>query len=127
MDCIKDSIETSIKLKLFNNKEESMKAHIYKSQSKKVPLSKFKNVENFNPNRLQDSAIKAYPISDRPRGSADINSVKYYQRLIKENKYITPIWLLLKNNKYILLDGAHRLVASYIESQKYINSLIIKI
>uniref|UniRef100_A0A6C0DCD6 Uncharacterized protein n=1 Tax=viral metagenome TaxID=1070528 RepID=A0A6C0DCD6_9ZZZZ len=127
MDCIKDSIETSVKLKLFNNKEDSMKAHIYKSQLKKILLSKFKNVVNFNSNRLQDSAIKAYPISDRPRGAADINSVKYYQRLIKKNKVITPIWLLLKNNKYILLDGAHRIVASYIELQKYINCYVIEL
>jgi ParB-like chromosome segregation protein Spo0J len=104
-----------------------MKAHIYKSQLKKILLSKFKNVENFNPNRLQDSAIKAYPISDRPLGAADINSVKYYQRLIKKNKVITPIWLLLKNNKYILLDGAHRIVASYIELQKYINCYVIEL
>ena len=31
-------------------------------------MTKFKNVNNFNPNRLQKSAVKAYPPSDRPRG-----------------------------------------------------------
>ena len=32
------------------------------------------------------------------------------------SKQIAPIWMIQKNNKYILLDGAHRIVASYIEN-----------
>jgi len=32
-----------------------------------------------------------------------------------------------KNNKYLLLDGAHRVVASYIEDKHYINAYIIGI
>lgn len=54
------------------------------------------------------SAIKAYPLYDRPRGSNDINSVKFYQKQIQQNKKIPPIWIIKKNKKYILLDGAHR-------------------
>jgi ParB-like chromosome segregation protein Spo0J len=34
--------------------------------------------------------------------------------------------MIYKNKKYILLDGAHRIVASYIEGKKYINVYIIK-
>lgn len=32
-----------------------------------------------------------------------------------------------KNKKYILLDGAHRIVASYIENKKYIYAYVISI
>jgi hypothetical protein len=122
---IKDSVETSISMKIFKNKEESSFAHIFKSNLVKIPLSIFKNIDNFNPNRLQKSAIKAYPLNNRPRGDKDINSVKYYQKLIQQKKDIVPIWLIYKNNEYILLDGAHRIVASYIEDQKYINAYVI--
>ena len=122
---IKDSVETSISMKIFKNKEESSFAHIFKSNLVKIPLSIFKNIDNFNPNRLQKSAIKAYPLNNRPRGNKDISSVKYYQKQIQQKKNIIPIWLIYKNNKYILLDGAHRIVASYIENIKYINSYVI--
>ncbi len=122
---IKDSVETSVSMKIFKNKKESSFAHIFKSKLTKIPLSKFKNVDNFNPQRLKKSAVEAYPLNNRPRGKNDINSVKYYQKLIKENNNITPIWMIKKNNKFILLDGAHRIVASYIENKKYVNAYII--
>lgn len=122
---IKDSVETSVSMKIFKNKQESSFAHIFKSNLVKIPLSIFKNTDNFDPNRLQKSAIKAYPLNNRPRDSKDISSVKYYQKQIQQKKNITPIWLIYQNNKYTLLDGAHRIVASYIENIKYINSYII--
>jgi len=49
MDYLKDSINTSIKIQLFKNKKDSTYAHIFKSNLEKVPLSTFKNVDNFNP------------------------------------------------------------------------------
>ena len=124
---IKDSIDTSITMKLFTNRKDASYAHIFKSELVKIPMKTFKNVNNFNPNRLQKSAIKAYPPSDRPRGNKDISSVKYYQKLIKDKKEVTPIWMIKKNNEYILLDGAHRVVSNYIEGKRYINSYIINI
>ncbi len=120
-----DSVETSISLKLFENKADAVFAHIFKSKLVKFPLDKFKNINNFNPNRLQNSAVKAYPINDRPRGNNDISSVKYYQKQLQQKKPITPIWIIRKNKKYILLDGAHRIVASYIEGEKNINAYLI--
>jgi len=41
-------------------------------------LFKYKNLNNFNPERLQASAIKSYPLHNRSRGDKDISSVKYY-------------------------------------------------
>jgi hypothetical protein len=124
---VKDSIETSVFIKIFNNKEDASYAHIFKSKLCKIPLSIFKNVNNFNPDRLQKSAVKAYPLYDRPRGNNDITSVKYFQKQIRQNKDIPNIWIVKKNKKYILLDGAHRIIASYIENKKYINAYIINL
>jgi hypothetical protein len=122
---IQHSIGTSVFLKLFKTKEESLFAHIFKSKLLNIELSIFTNVVNFDPERLQTTAVKAYPLNNRPRGNKDISSVKYHQKQIKLKKDITPIWLVYKNNKYILLDGAHRIVASYIENKKYINAYVI--
>lgn len=124
---IKDSIDTSITMKLFANRKDALFAHIFRSKLVKIPMKTFKNVNNFNPNRLQKSAVKAYPLHDRPRGNNDISSVKYYQKLIKAKKEVTPIWMIKKNNEYTLLDGAHRIVSNYIEGKRYINSYIINI
>ena len=123
---LQHSIDTSVHLKIFKNRESSSKAHIFGSKLIKIPLKTFNNVDNFNSNRLQKSAVKAYPLNDRPRGNNDISSVKYYQKQIQQKKEIAPMWMIQKNNKYILLDGAHRIVASYIEN-KAVDAYIITI
>lgn len=127
VNILQDSISTSVSIKIFKNKEDALIAHIYKSKLLKINLSTFKNNEviNFDSNRLQKSAVKAYPINNRPRGNSDISSVKYYQKQIQQKKEITPIWMIQKNNKYILLDGAHRIVASYIEEKPFIYAYLI--
>ena len=126
-----DSVSTSVSMKLFENKQGAHLAHILKSKLVEIPLSIFANnndMENFNSVRLKESAVKAYPLDDRPRGNADISSVEYHQNQIKQqNCTINPIWLLYKNNKYVLLDGAHRIIASYIEGVEFIRAYIIYI
>ena len=126
---LQDSIDTSVSIKIFQNREDATMAHIFKSKLIKIPLSIFKDVnkvDNFDPNRLQVSAVKAYPLPNgRPRGDKDISSVKFYQKQIQKKNEITPIWLIQQNKKYILLDGAHRIVANYIENIKHINAYII--
>lgn len=124
---LQDSIDTSVSMNIFKNREDSSIAHIFNSKLVKIELSIFKNIDNFDISRLQKSAVKAYPINNRPRGNNDINSVKYYQKQIQKKEEISPIWMIQKNKKYILLDGAHRIVASYIENKKYIYSYVITI
>jgi hypothetical protein len=114
-------------MKLFKTKEKATMKHIFNSTLISFPLSKCKNLDNFNPERLQTSATKSYPLHDRPRGDKDISSVKYYQKLLQCKKDIQPIWMIKKNTDIILLDGAHRIVASYIEHKKNIPAYIIKI
>jgi len=122
-----DSIATSVSMKIFKTKEEATIKHIFNSKLISFSLSKCKKLDNFNPERLQMSAVKAYPLDNRPRGDKDISSVKYYQKLIKNKLDIQPIWIIKKNNNYTLLDGAHRIVASYIENKEYITTYLIDI
>jgi hypothetical protein len=59
---LRDSIETSVSIKLFKTKEEATMKHIFNSKLISFPLSKCKNLNNFNPERLQPSAVKSYPL-----------------------------------------------------------------
>lgn len=128
---LRDSIDTSIKLGLFGSREEAAVHHIFKSKHILVatPANAPKttnddktvniyNLNNFNPGRLKDSAVKAYPVSDRPRGSKDISSVKYQQKLISDGIPLEPIFIHFDGKNYTLLDGAHRIVACYIERRR---------
>jgi hypothetical protein len=123
-----DSVYTSVSMKIFENKEDALFSHIFNSKLVKMPLSTFTNfnVDNFNSDRLQKTAVKAYPLNNRPRGNKDISSVKYHQKQIQQKKEIPPIWIIQKNKKYILLDGAHRIVASFIEDMP-VSAYIINI
>lgn len=123
---MKDSIETSLTLKLFKTIEAAALAHIYKSTLCHFSMQDCEHIlYNFNPARLQKTASRAYPLDNRPRGSEDLASVKYHRNLVKKNK-AQPIWILLKGKKYYLLDGAHRIVASYIEGKKYVKAHVVK-
>jgi hypothetical protein len=125
IDFLKDSIITSVSMKIFKNVEDASVAHIFKSMLVKLPLSMFTDVNNFNPDRLKKKATNAYPINDRPRCESDITCVKYYQKQLQQKKEISPIWMIQINNQYILLDGAHRIVASHILGKKNINAYVI--
>jgi hypothetical protein len=125
VNILQDSVATSVYMKLFKTKEEASFAHIFKSTLVKVPLSLFKEVDNFNPQRLQSSAVEAYPPDNRPRGNNDLLAVKFYQKQLRQGMDIAPIWMV-KDKQYILIDGAHRVVASHIEHKKFIYAYVIK-
>jgi len=125
---LRDSISTSLKLKIFSTKKQAENAHLYNSKLINFPISNCKNnLKNFDSNRLKKTAIKAYPLTNRPRGMDDIKSVKFNQKQIKNKNNIIPVWIVeTKKNNYVLLDGAHRIVAHYIETKKHILAYIIK-
>ena len=118
-----DSIETSVSMKIFDCKEDAIVAHMAHSKLVQIPLSQFNNVANFDPNRLQKTAREAYPLNNRPRGIKDIQSIEYHQ----SQKCIQPIWMICENDKYTLLDGAHRIVASYINDLEFVSAYTIRI
>ncbi len=113
-------------MRLFKTKEEATMRHVFDSKLVSFPMSKCNKLNNFNPDRLQASAVKAYPLDNRPRGDRDISSVKYYQKLIRNKSDIQPIYILIKGKNYILLDGVHRIIASYIENKKDILAYLIQ-
>lgn len=114
---------TSVSLQIFTNKQDAIDAP---RKLVKLPMSIFTNVDNFNPDRLQKSATDAYPFENRPRGDKDISSVEYHREQIQQKKDIAPIWLIIQNDEtYLLLDGAHRIVAHYIEGKQDIYAYVI--
>lgn len=121
---IKDSVETSVNIKLFPSLNQSSYYHIFKSNLVTLPLSIFGDVENFNPSRLSNDP---YPKGNRPRGQNNLNSVLYHRRIIRKQGYTEPIWIVLKNGKYTLLDGAHRIIATYLENKRNIQTYLITI
>ena len=126
MAVLKDAISTSVSMQMFLDKNNAALTHVFNAKFTKFSMIKCKNkLENFDPNRLQSSAVKAYPLNNRPRGEKDISSVKYYQKQIKEKKDIPAIWIIKDKDTYTLLDGAHRIVASYIENKKYMDAYIV--
>ena len=125
MEClqtIKDSVETSVSIKLFSSLKISSYYHIFKSKFIRLPMSQCRNLDNFNPARLSEDP---YPKEDRPRGQKDLDSIVYHRRMIRKQGHTEPIWIVLKNGKYTLLDGAHRIVSTYLENKRTIPSYVI--
>ena len=121
---IKDSVETSVSIKLFSSLKISSYYHIFHSAFHMFALSKCTELNNFNPARLSKNP---YPEHDRPRGQKDLDSVVHHRRLIRKQGHTEPIWIVLKKGEYTLLDGAHRIVATYLENKRTIPCYIIEI
>jgi hypothetical protein len=74
--------------------------------------------ENLSVERLKAKSItEAYPTNDRPRGPADITSVKFHMR----NKNTSPVFLVKFENRIIFLDGVHRCVAAVLSEKRKIH------
>jgi hypothetical protein len=121
---IKDSVETSVSIKLFPSLKQSSYCHIFKSSLVQFSLSNCRELNNFNPARLSKDP---YPEINRPRGQADLDSVLHHRRTIRKNGNTEPIWIASKKGGHILLDGAHRIVASYLENKRSIPAYIVDI
>ena len=124
LQVIKDSVETSVSIKLFSSLKTASYYHIFKSKLFQFPLSKCRELNNFNPARLSKDP---YPKEDRPRGQKDLESVLHHRRIIRQRGQTEPIWIALKKGEYTLLDGAHRIVSTYLENKRNIPAYIIDI
>lgn len=124
LESIQDSVKTAVNLGLFSSERVASQSHIFNSNFENFPMFACKELENFNPDRL---STEPYPKNDRPRGQKNLTSVIHHRKQIRKNGSVQPIWIAVKNNKYILLDGAHRLVATYLEHKRVVAAYIVKI
>ena len=122
MDALRDSIRTSVKTKVFSSVKTSSYSHIFESKLVDFQVSKCRNLHNFNPDRLSKDP---YPKEDRPRGQDDLDSVLHHRRTIRREGETDPIWIALKDGEYTLLDGAHRIVATYLENKRTIPAHVV--
>lgn len=123
-DTFNAAVGTGILLGIFKTRKSAL-GKLKTAKNRKIPLTLFKQgkVDNFNPNRLSSNP---YPKSDRPRGKANLASVRHHRRTIRKlGKIDKPVWLYRSNNKYTMLDGVHRVVASYLEHKKTVPARII--
>ena len=97
-------------------------SHIFESKLVDFQVSKCRNLRNFNPDRLSKDP---YPKEDRPRGQDDLDSVLHHRRTIRREGETEPIWIALKDGEYTLLDGAHRIVATYLENKRTIPAHVV--
>ena len=124
MDALRDSIRTSVKTKVFSSVKTSSYSHIFESKLVDFQVSKCRNLHNFNPDRLSKDP---YPKEDRPRGQDDLDSVLHHRRTIRREGETEPIWIAKKGDRYIILDGVHRIVATNMENKRQIPAFIVNI
>ena len=120
---LNDSIQTSITLGIFSSYKIALSEHILNGFLQVFPISKCYELSNFNPCRL---SIEPYPENNRPRGDDDIQSVLYHRETIRQTGDTEPIWIIFTQGKFILLDGVHRIVSTYLENKEYIQAFIIR-
>ena len=122
MNTLKDSVETSVALKIFPSKESASRAHIFNTTFTVLDKSLWNTLENFNPDRLSTT-----PYKNKPRGENNMKSVNYHKKQIQRYGYTSPIWVAKQGETLTLLDGAHRLVATYLAGKTEIPAFIIEL
>ena len=120
MNTLKDSVLTSVALKIFPSEESASRAHIFKTTFTVLDKSFWNDLQNFNPDRLSTT-----PYANNPRGENNLKSVNYHKKQIQQYGHTSPIWLAKKEGTYTLLDGAHRLVATYLAGKSEIPAFIV--
>jgi len=120
MNTLKDSVLTSVALNLFPSEESASHAHIFKSTFTLLDKSSWNDLQNFNPNRLSIT-----PYTNKPRGENNMKSVNYHKKQIQEYGHTSPIWVAKHGETFTLLDGAHRLVATYLAGKTEIPAFIV--
>ena len=121
------SVLTGVDIGLFANEEEGVAQHVLHSTQKSLPIRLFKegHVENINPARLSETP---YPSENRPRGEANLSSVRHHRQTVRRKGRVdSPIWVARKGSRMIMLDGVHRVVATYLEGKRTIPAYVVRI
>ena len=120
MNTLKDSVVTSVRIGIFRSEESASRAHIFNSQFTVLDKSSWNDLQNFNPDRLSTT-----PYTNKPRGENNMKSVNYHKKQIQKYGHTSPIWVAKQGDKLTLLDGAHRLVATYLAGKSKIPAFIV--
>lgn len=124
---LQSSIDKSVELKMFKNKDKASYAHLFSYKLEQIPLSKFKKglVKNFKADRLKSKTeIDAYPENNRPKGIYNLEAVKFHRSLISQN--VNPlIFVVYKRNKYHLIHGSHKIIAAHLDNFKKIDAFVV--
>ena len=120
INTLKDSVMTSVALKIFSSEETASRAHIFKSTFTVLEKSLWNDLKNFNPDRLSNA-----PYKNKPRGENNMKSVNFHKKQIEKYGQTSPIWVAKDGNTLTLLDGAHRLVATYLAGKSDIPAFIV--
>jgi hypothetical protein len=120
MNTLKDSVVTSVRIGIFRSEESASHAHIFKSTFTVLDKSSWNDLQNFNPDRLSTT-----PYPNKPRGENNMKSVNYHKKQIQEYGHTSPIWVAKQGDILTLLDGAHRLVATYLAGKTEIPAFIV--
>ena len=121
---LRDSAETSVALNLFSSQKDAAYSHVFNTTYKMLSMSDCKTLENIDPVRFSSDP---YPVHDRPRGQKDLDSVNYHRSIIRKNGHTEPIWIAKKGDRYIKLDGVHRIVATNLENKRQIPAYIVNV
>jgi hypothetical protein len=121
---IRDSVETSVSLKLFPSEKVAAHHHVFNTAYKMLSISDCRHLENIDPIRFSSDP---YPADNRPRGQKDLDSLKYQRRIIRKNGQTEPIWVAKKGARHIILDGVHRIAATNLENKRQIPAFILNI
>jgi hypothetical protein len=121
MNTLKDSVETSVNIGIFPSKESASYAHIFNTTFTVLDKSLWNDLKNFNPNRLSNT-----PYKNKPRGENNMKSVNYHKKQIQQYGQTSPIWVAKDGETLTLLDGAHRLVATYLAGKSEIPAFIVE-
>lgn len=121
---IRDSVETSVSLKLFPSENVAARHHIFNTTYKMLSMADCRSLENIDPIRFSSDP---YPADNRPRGQKDLDSLKYHRRMIRKHGHTEPIWIAKKGTRHIKLDGVHRIAATNLENKRQIPAFIVNI
>jgi len=126
-DTLSAAIGTAMALNLFPSEDAAVRTIVSNTTEKQIPIALFKSgaVDNINPQRFSKLP---YPPSDRPRGQANLDSVKHHRRTVRAKGRIeSPIWVAKKGKKLIMLDGVHRTVATYLEKKRTVPAFVVNL
>ena len=121
MNTLKDSVLTSVALKIFPSEESASRAHIFKTTFTVLKKSLWNDLKNFYPDRLSNA-----PYKNKPRGENNMKSVNFHKKQIQQYGQTSPIWVAKDGDTLTLLDGAHRLVATYLAGKSEIPAFIVE-